>query len=134
MPQANVGIKFDTGKLSYSLLPQAALSWTVAVLTYGSVKYDRSNWAKVDNPQDRYYDALLRHIEDWRGGEKYDAETNLPHLAHAVCCALFLLGIEHASISDLSERFAYALSVARKIRAARESHQEETGSSSPPVA
>lgn len=52
MPQANVGMKFDTGKLSYSLLPQAALSWTVAVLTYGSVKYDRSNWAKVDNPQD----------------------------------------------------------------------------------
>lgn len=130
----STGMKFDTGKLSYSLLPRAALAWTVAVLTYGSVKYDRFNWAKVDDPQDRYYDALLRHVEDWRGGEKYDAETHLPHLAHAACCALFLLGIEHGVLADLPERFAYALGVARKIRSEREARRGDSADASPPRA
>lgn len=129
-----MSMKFDKDKLSYSLLDRAALAWTVAVFTYGAVKYERENWRTVPNSKERYYDALLRHIESWRAGEMYDKETSLPHLAHAACCVLMLLGSKHADTTELAERFAYALTYARKIRAARESHQEETGSSSPPVA
>lgn len=119
------GLKFDSDKLSYSLLDRAATAWTVAVLTYGAVKYERRNWVKVPNAQDRYYDALLRHIESWRAGEIYDEETTLPHLAHMACCAMMLLGVEHPDTSDLKTRLAHALTVARKIRAAREARPED---------
>lgn len=127
-------MKFDDGKLSYSLLDRAALAWTVAVFTYGSIKYDRFNWRKVENAEERYYDAFFRHVEAWRGGEDYDPETTLPHLAHAACCALMLLGLKHAETADLPSRFAHALKVAREIRSRREARPAAPGSESPPAA
>lgn len=114
------GMKFDTGKLSYSLMPRSALAWTVAVLTYGAVKYEPGNWAAVEGWEERYYDALLRHVEAWRDGDYYDEETQLPHLAHAACCAIFLLAKQHPRVVDLPAKLAYALGVAREIRSARE--------------
>lgn len=128
------GMKFDDGKLSYSLLDRAALAWTVAVFTYGSIKYDRFNWRKIENAEDRYYDAFFRHVEAWRGGEDYDPETTLPHLAHAACCALMLLGLKHAETTDLPSRFAHALKVAREIRARREARPAGPSGAPPPAA
>lgn len=132
-PNSN-GMKFDDGKLSYSLLDRAALAWTVAVFTYGSIKYDRFNWRKVENAEERYYDAFFRHVEAWRGGEDYDPETTLPHLAHAACCALMLLGLKHAETADLPSRLANALKAAREIRARREARPADPSAASPPAA
>ena len=132
-PNSN-GMKFDDGKLSYSLLDRAALAWTVAVFTYGSIKYDRFNWRKVENAEERYYDAFFRHVEAWRGGEDYDPETTLPHLAHAACCALMLLGLKHAGTADLPSRLANALKAAREIRARREARPADPSAASPPAA
>ncbi len=50
-----------------------------------------NNWQKVPDARRRYYDAAMRHIDSWFGGEVKDSETGLPHLAHAVCCLLFLI-------------------------------------------
>lgn len=119
-----IGMKFDTDKLSYSLLPRAALAWTTAVLTYGAIKYARGNWEHVEQWDERYYDALIRHLEAWRAGEYFDEETSLPHLAHAACCVVFLLGKQHPTLDELPKRLAYALSVARKIRSSREARPE----------
>ena len=96
-----LGMKFDDGKLSYSLLDRAALAWTVATLTYGAVKYERNNWKNVEEWPDRYYDAAMRHLEAWRGGERYDPENGLPHLAAAACCVHFLLGLSEPDVSIL---------------------------------
>tara|TARA_B110000503_G_scaffold115240_1_gene173447 strand:- start:1056 stop:1382 length:327 start_codon:yes stop_codon:yes gene_type:complete len=85
------GRKFDGGKLQYGLIPPAALKETVRVLTAGAVKYDKNNWQKVDDAQSRYFDALHRHLWDWKSGEQYDPETGINHLAHAMCNILFLL-------------------------------------------
>ena len=128
-----MSMKFDDGKLSYSLLDRAALAWTAAVLTYGAVKYERENWRTVPDHRVRYYDALLRHLEAWRGGELYDDETSLPHLAHMTCCAMMLLGRECADLSELPARLRTALAYARKLRSERESRQAATGSAPPPV-
>lgn len=85
------GKKFDQGKPRWSLLPWNAVKEIVKVLTFGSIKYDDNNWKHVENPKDRYYSALQRHITDWWEGEEYDPETGLSHLAHAGCCLLYLL-------------------------------------------
>lgn len=119
-----IGMKFDTGKLRYKLIDTKALAWLAAVLTVGAVKYDAENWRIVENSDERYYDALMRHVEAWRQGERYDAETTLPHLCHAFFCVMCLLGTNEQDLGELPRRFGYAMEVAQKIRASREARQE----------
>lgn len=83
--------KFDGGKLRYSLLPTGCVESVVQVLEYGAEKYGANNWQGLDNFEDRYYDALMRHLAAYRAGEQYDQESGLPHLAHAACNVMFLL-------------------------------------------
>ena len=88
------GKKFDSGKPRWSLLPRGTLRKVVQVLEAGAVKYDVDNWKSVPDARTRYYDAMNRHIEAWWGGEKQDPETGIHHLAHATCCALFLIWLD----------------------------------------
>lgn len=83
------GIKFDSEKPDYSLLPFAPIDDVVRVLTYGAKKYDRDNWRHVERY--RYEAAMMRHISSYMQGEKYDHETGINHLAHAMCSLIFLM-------------------------------------------
>lgn len=85
------GFKLDNGKLEWSLLPITSLQEVVKVLMFGKAKYSEDNWKKVDNAPKRYLDAALRHILAVAEGEWLDEESKLPHLAHCICCLLFLL-------------------------------------------
>lgn len=60
------------------------------VLSFGAAKYARDNWRHVRPFRERYTAALLRHWYAHLGGEFYDGESHLPHLAHAYACAIFL--------------------------------------------
>lgn len=82
-------MKFDGGKLRYDLIPFEALEQIVAVLTYGAEKYEPENWKTVE--VERYMAAAYRHMAAVSMGEELDADTGLPHLAHAGCCILFML-------------------------------------------
>jgi hypothetical protein len=84
------GRKFDGNKLEYGLLPPLALEETVKVLTFGAQKYERDNWQKVPDSKRRYFDALQRHMWAWKQGEQNDHESGINHLAHAMCCLMFL--------------------------------------------
>lgn len=88
---AKQGLKLDDGKLKYSLLPKGSIREILKVLMFGAKKYSPGNWKKVSNPRERYYDALMRHLDDWYNGEKHDSESGLLHLAHAGACLLFLI-------------------------------------------
>lgn len=82
--------KFDHGKHQMSLLPWPEIREIAQVLEYGAEKYGRDNWRK-DCAWNRYIDAMLRHVTAFAEGEDNDPETQYKHLAHAVCCALFLM-------------------------------------------
>lgn len=88
------GSKFDTGKPRFSLLPPHTLKPVLKVLEFGAAKYSVNNWQHVENPRERYYDAAMRHLYAWFNGEPKDLETGESHLAHAICCLLFLLWFE----------------------------------------
>ena len=88
------GMKFDSGKLDYTLVPWDGLEEIVKVLEFGAKKYDRDNWRKVEGAQQRYLAAAFRHLAAYSMGEKTDSETDISHLAHAGCCLLFLLALE----------------------------------------
>lgn len=84
------GIKYDDGKLRWELLPLREIKDVVDILTLGAKKYKDDNWKFVE-PISRYIGAFFRHIYAWTQGEKFDKETGKNHLAHAICCLLFLL-------------------------------------------
>jgi hypothetical protein len=85
------GIKYDAGKPEFSLLPPYALEEVAKVLTFGAKKYKPDNWRYVPGGEKRYHDALYRHLVEYTKGNKIDDETGLHHLAHAVCCAMFII-------------------------------------------
>lgn len=89
-PDHKGGRKFDGDKLQYGLLPAIALKEVVKVLTYGAQKYEPDNWRRVPDGNRRYFDAAQRHIWQYKEGEMYDPETGFHHLAHAVCCLMFI--------------------------------------------
>ena len=89
-----IGIKFDSGKPEYGLLPSFALDEVVKVLTYGAHKYAPNNWRHVENSSKRYYDAAQRHTWAIARGEVNDPESGFPHAAHAIACLMFLMELQ----------------------------------------
>jgi hypothetical protein len=84
------GRKFDGGKPQYGLLPPLALKAIVDILTFGAEKYEPDNWKYVPDSKRRYFDAMQRHLWAWKEGEVNDLESGKHHLAHAMCCLMFL--------------------------------------------
>lgn len=99
-PNHTGGRKFDGGKLQYGLLPPLALKETVRVLTFGAEKYEPDNWRRVPDGARRYFDAAQRHLWAYREGERYDPETEVNHLAHAICCLMFMLDLDEQGVND----------------------------------
>lgn len=63
-----------------------------AVIKKGAEKYpDPNNWKLVDDAENKYRDALMRHLIKFLLGQNVDDETGQPHLAHMVWNALALL-------------------------------------------
>lgn len=90
-PPPATGVKHDQAKPRWDLLPIRETEEVVHVLTLGAVKYADDNWKKVDNARNRYFAALMRHVTAWWTGETFDPETKRHHLAHAICCCMFLM-------------------------------------------
>jgi hypothetical protein len=89
--QHEPGAKLDAGKnrLGLVLLDfSKALEKVGEVGTFGANKYTAHGWLTVPNGQERYTDALFRHLIKEGQGEKYDPESNLLHAAHAAWNAL----------------------------------------------
>lgn len=93
----NVGHKDDAMKDDWSLMLFTPLREVVRVLMHGAEKYGAGNWRLVPNGRERYFNAMMRHALAWHGGEQLDNQpggSGLHHLAHATCCALFLMAFE----------------------------------------
>lgn len=88
------GIKLDTGKNRLSLVFEGFSNalWQVGeVGTFGANKYTDNGWQTVENPEERYTNALLRHLFKYYNGEHFDKESGLNHLAHLAWNALAIL-------------------------------------------
>lgn len=92
-----IGTKHDQGKPILGAVPPHAELAVGRVLTFGSNKYARGNWDKVEDHENRYMDAALRHLNAHRRGELTDSESGESHLAHAACCILFMLDKQERS-------------------------------------
>lgn len=95
------GTKFDHGKVRLELLSPWFLEEVGMVLTSGAFKYEEENWAKGIKNR-RLVGATLRHIFAYMRGEVNDPEWGYHHLAHAVCCLMFIL---HQDLTGWYEKF-----------------------------
>lgn len=98
LPEAG-GVKFDHDKPRMDLLDPYALEQLSKVLGFGAQKYAAHNWRKGLH-KSRLIGAALRHLFAYLKGEDTDPETGLSHVAHAMCCCMFLLGLEHRTELD----------------------------------
>ena len=105
------GKKYDGEKPRLYLLPPHTLVEVGKVLTFGAAKYDEHNWKKLDNLQNRYTGAALRHIFAHMAGEELDPETGLDHLAHALCCLMFKLEAKLENGESKEERLGEPVSI-----------------------
>lgn len=85
------GIKLDKEKIRFDLVLPEFEEAVAKVLTFGAKKYEPDSWKKIENPVNRYYAALRRHLCAWRKGNKTDKESKLPHLYHAAANIMFLI-------------------------------------------
>lgn len=83
-------IKHDGDKPRMELLPLNAIQEVAKVMTFGANKYAAHGWKSLENAEDRYTGALLRHLTAIQNGEKVDPESGLPHIAHVACNSVFL--------------------------------------------
>jgi len=84
------GIKHDHGKPDMTLLSPIAMVEVAKVMTFGAKKYSANNW-RGGFMWTRPLAAGLRHVFAFIGGEDKDPETGLSHLAHGICCFMFVL-------------------------------------------
>lgn len=84
------GHKDDAEKIRMDLLDPFAMRELSRVLTFGAKKYAPDNWRKGIKFS-RLIAALLRHTFAYMMGFNSDEETGLDHMAHAMCCCMFLI-------------------------------------------
>ncbi len=97
------GLRYNSGKLRYDLLPTDSTAELVKVLTYGANKYAARNWERGQKWSIPYA-SCLRHLQAWYAGEDNDPESGLSHLAHAACNIAFLLAYQARGMFSLDDR------------------------------
>ena len=88
-------LKYDQGKVDWSILPISASEEIIRVFEFGAKKYARANFLEGGGLNySRVLNSLLRHTYAFTRGEDRDPETGLSHLAHAGCNIYMLLSYE----------------------------------------
>lgn len=82
-------LRYNEGKLKWSLVDWQSLEPLVRVLEMGAEKYSPNNWKK-GMPVTQVSESLLRHMFAFLNGEDTDPESKIEHLGHVMCNAMFL--------------------------------------------
>ena len=98
------GTKHDQEKPDMSLLSSVAIIEVAKVMSFGKRKYAAHNW-RGGIAYSRLLAACLRHVFAFLGGEDLDPETGICHLAHAMCCLMFILEFFLTGRSSLDDRY-----------------------------
>lgn len=81
-------LRYNGGKLKWSMVHFKSLEPMVKVLMYGEKKYARDNWKKGLN-REEILDSMQRHLSALIDGEEIDPESAEHHIGHIMCNCLF---------------------------------------------
>lgn len=82
---ANVLLELDVEVLHPVVLYEAGLG-----MMEGARKYGRHNYRETGVRSSVYYDATMRHVNQWWSGENMDPDSNLHHVTKAICSNVVL--------------------------------------------
>lgn len=82
-------LRYNQGKLQWSMVDFESLEGLVKVLEYGANKYARDNW-KQGMPVTKISESLMRHLFAFLRGEDVDSESGCSHISHVMCNAMFI--------------------------------------------
>ncbi len=82
-------LRYNQGKLQWSLVDFDSLEGLVRVLEYGAAKYAPDNWKK-GMPVTQVSESLMRHLFAFLRGEDVDPESGCRHISHVMCNVMFL--------------------------------------------
>lgn len=124
------GLKYDTGKNRMGLMCEnfSRALWEVAkVSTFGANRYGANNWQYLENPKERYMDALCRHLFQHLQGNKVDSDSGLLHLSAVCWNALALLEFELKDTIKLgsADGMYQALNMAKEFLQETESEDKD---------
>jgi hypothetical protein len=80
-------------KIRYSLVQPCVLRALADVLTFGAECHppNGEGWRTLSPAE--HYDALMRHLEDWRRDVRTDIETGMHPLVHALARLHFIAAL-----------------------------------------
>ena len=90
------GVKHDKGKNRLGLVLGGfarALQEVGRVGTSGAKIYGDNNWIELTDGEERYYDAMFRHVLKEAAGQKLDVDSGMYHAAHIAWNALARLDL-----------------------------------------
>lgn len=82
-------LRYNQGKMDWSLVDFKSLEPMVEVLMFGAEKYSPDNW-KNGLPIREIFGSLLRHLIAFKDGEDNDPESGKSHIGHAMCNLMFI--------------------------------------------
>lgn len=81
-------LRYNTGKVKWSLVHYKSLEPMVKVLEYGAKKYAPFNWMKGLNRKE-ILESMQRHLAALIDGEEIDSESGISHMGHVMCNGMF---------------------------------------------
>lgn len=91
LPDNNPKTAYGIVKQSYQHIPSTALRVQGTVHKLGADKYGSHNWRENSVSAMVYYEAIKRHLEDWKDGLTIDPESGVNQLGHIAACANILI-------------------------------------------
>lgn len=98
--EAGGGMKFDQGKLEWSLLPLEVMEPVIRRLTEGRKKYEKNSWQLLQDGVERYENAFFRHWYCYKTGDRWDNDPRFQgdnattHLQACLTNLIFLVWFE----------------------------------------
>ena len=82
--------KYDKGKAPFTWIApfRFVLGDVAKVFATSKYAHKKDNWKYVENGEQRYVDAALRHLLAYADDEKTDPESGFSHLVHVICNCL----------------------------------------------
>jgi hypothetical protein len=82
MTKVRKALRFNEGKLDWTLLDYPSLVPLVEAMTKGTEKYERFNWQlPCDDPR-QHLQSAMRHLIALVSGEEVDKESGVKHSGH----------------------------------------------------
>lgn len=108
------GVKHDTGKIRFDLIPIYPLQELGRVYTIGAKKYGDHNWRGGLN-WSRVFRALVGHAIAFWGGEDYDKEDGQHHLSSVAWNAFTLMEFQKFRVGK-DDRFVYPKKLPKSMK------------------